>query len=112
MTVKATVSKNNTLFIRVECDVTIETIYEGASYRLWVQGTNIEDQLIAERTWRYSKHQYIRENLQLNLTPGDYRIVVNPVKPTKAKFNLSNHKARMGACTFINNSDILRVGTT
>ena len=112
MTVKATVGKNNTLFIRVECDVTIDIPYEGASYRLWVTGRDFEDQLIAERTWRYSQHEYIRENLQLNLAPGDYRVVVRPVKPTKAKFKLSNHKAKLGACTFINNTDILRVGTT
>ena len=101
--------KSKSQFIRVECDVTIDHIHHGASYRLWLHGQNCGDQLIAERTWYHTKHHYVTESLQLQLSPGAYSVSVHKVKPCKSKFTLSNYKVKIGNGRFINNSATFEV---
>ena len=78
-------------FVRVELDLAPKRVLEGDAYRVWVNDT-----LMTERSWRWNDRYYIKENIQLEVTPGDYKITVTGVKPCKSKFVYNNLKVVHG----------------
>lgn len=51
--------------VSVECD----TVGPAPSYRAW-----LDNELFAERTWRFEPHQYLEETWQIQARPGRYQL--------------------------------------
>lgn len=60
-------------------------------YRVYVN-----NELFAERLWRWSDNTVIQEILQLEVVPGKYDVKLEAVDPCLAKFVTSNHKIEVG----------------
>ena len=54
-------------------------------YRIFV-----DNELIVERTWPHEKYIYIKEQLLLNLEPGQHTFVLSPYKCPQSTFKIDN----------------------
>ena len=93
-----------TRFVKAVFDINCE--WEGLepSYRIYVN-----DELFTERTWTWTD-SYLEEILQIQAPPGQYRIRLEPVHPTLARFTISNHRVEYGTARWIDNEylDIIK----
>ena len=71
-------------YIRVVCNVYCR--YEGLPpiYRVYVN-----DELFTERTWHWPEEFYLREEIQIEAEPGEYRIHYELVPPNLAELFVS-----------------------
>ena len=53
----------------VQCDVFCEVFGLAPVYRAW-----LDDELFAERTWRFPQDQYLEEIWQIRAKPGRYQL--------------------------------------
>lgn len=90
--------------IFVKAYLEIDCQWEGLepAYRVYV-----DDELFTERTWRWND-AYIKETLQILAAPGQYKIRLEPVKPTLAQFTVFNHGVDVGPAEWID-SDTLSI---
>ena len=78
------------VFVRANFNIDCE--WEGLPpvYRVYVN-----DELFAERTWTWTDC-YLDEMLQISASPGLYRVRVETVEPTLARFHTSNYRVDYG----------------
>ena len=90
-------------YVNVTCNVYCR--YEGLPpiYRLY-----LNDELFAERTWRWDEDFYLVEELQVEAEPGDYAIRYELVPPTLAELIIGIPVVRRGNGRIIDNG-ILRI---
>jgi len=90
-------------FVRVVCNVACK--WEGLPpiYRVYVN-----DELFAERTWIWPDECYLREELQINAEPGEYRIHYELVPPNLAELLISIPVVDYGTAT-VTKDGILRI---
>ena len=88
-------------FIRVLYDIACEWESFEPIYR-----TYVNDELFAERTWRWTEH-YLEELLQIEAEPGEYYIRHELVAPHLATLTVSNMRVDHGPATVSNN--VLRI---
>lgn len=84
-----------TEFVQARFDIDCD--WEGLPpvYRVYV-----DDELFAERTWRWTEH-YLRENLQIVAPPGRYRVRIESVGPNLANFRVGNHDIKFGPACWV-----------
>ena len=84
-------------FVRVLADVDCE--WEGLNpiYRVYVN-----DELFAERTWRWTD-AYLKEILQIEADPGEYRLHWELVPPYLAQLRVTDISVDFGPGTVKNN---------
>jgi len=70
------------------------------AYRIYV-----EDELFAERTWRWTE-EYIEEMLQILALPGRYQVKLEPLQPNLAHFHPSNHKIEYGPARWVDSTTL------
>jgi len=89
-------------FVRVQADVHCD--WEGLSpvYRVYVN-----DQLFAERTWRWSD-AYLEETLQIEAEPGKYQLRWELVPPHLAQLSVKNIRVIHGTAS-IKGETLLRI---
>ena len=90
-------------YVRVVCNVYCR--YEGLPpiYRVYVN-----DELFAERTWIWTDEFYLKEELQLNVAPGEYQIRYELVPPNLAELFVTQPVVDRGH-GIINDQGILRI---
>ena len=66
-------------------------------YRLYVN-----NELFAERTYLWQGTEYLRENLQVKASPGEYKITLQ--KLDKGKLNIRNTKVDFGPAEIIDST--------
>ena len=66
-------------------------------YRLYVN-----DELFTERTYIWRGTQYLRENLQIDAPPGEYKIHLEKVDP--AKLRMRNTRADYGPVEIVDST--------
>ncbi len=78
------------IFVQAAFDIDCE--WEGINpvYRVYVN-----DELFAERTWRWTD-AYLNENIKVQALPGRYHVRVEPVGPQIAKFTINNYSIKLG----------------
>jgi hypothetical protein len=84
-------------FIRVLCNIDCEWESFQPIYR-----TYVNDELFAERTWRWTEH-YLEELLQIEAVPGEYTIRHELVPPHLAVLNVTDMHVDFGPGTIKNN---------
>jgi hypothetical protein len=91
----------NKHFVRVLADVDCE--WEGLNpiYRVYVN-----DELFAERTWLWTT-EYLKEILQIEAEPGEYKLRWELVPPHLAQLRIQNIRVDFGPGTVENN--VLRI---
>ena len=90
-------------FVQVACDVHIDWAgTEPTAYRLYVN-----DELFTERQWCWPGC-YLEEIIQLEVSPGKYRIVYELVEPNRGCLTVSNMRVIMGPGKF-KNVNVLKV---
>ena len=91
----------NKHFVRVLADVDCE--WEGLNpiYRVYVN-----DELFAERTWLWPT-EYLKEILQIEAEPGEYKLRWELVPPHLAQLRIQNIRVDFGPGTVENN--VLRI---
>jgi hypothetical protein len=91
----------NKHFVRVLADVDCE--WEGLNpiYRVYVN-----DELFAERTWLWTT-EYLKEILQIEAEPGEYKLRWELVPPHLAQLRVENIRVEYGPGTVENN--VLRI---
>jgi hypothetical protein len=94
---------DNTVFVKAVFDLNCD--WEGLPpvYRVYVN-----DELFAERTWRWDSDFYLEEMLQIKAAPGRYHIRVESVGPNLAQFRPSNHRVAYGPGQWID-TDTLEI---
>ena len=90
-------------FVRVLADV--HCSWEGLDpiYRVYVN-----DELFAERTWRYGNDVYLEEMLQIEAEPGKYHLRWELVPPHLAELTVQNVRVDYGPGN-IKNTTLLRI---
>jgi hypothetical protein len=84
-------------FIRVLCNIDCEWESFQPIYR-----TYVNDELFAERTWRWTEH-YLEELLQIEAEPGEYTIRHELVLPHLAWLTVTDMRVDFGPGTIKNN---------
>ena len=80
-----------TYFVYAVFDLSCEWQGSPPVYRIYVN-----DEMFAERQWRWEKHFYLEEILQMQVPPGKYTVTVEPVDPYVAQFTVSNNRINHG----------------
>ena len=90
-------------YVRVVCNVACE--WEGLPpiYRVYVN-----EELFTERTWTWKDDLYLREEIQINAEPGDYRIRYELVPPYLAELSVTLPVVQYGPAT-ITQDGLLRI---
>jgi len=84
-------------FVKVLFDLYAERIQPDSKYRVY-----IEDELLTERTWRWTNGTYIEEMLQIKAKPGLYKISLEKAVPTKTRFIVKNMRVELGDAKITN----------
>lgn len=58
------------------------------------------DELFTERTWTWT-NAYLQEMLQIEASPGQYRVRLENVGPNLAKFRMKNFQVKTGSARWI-----------
>ena len=88
-------------FVRVLCNIDCEWESFHPIYR-----TYVNDELFAERTWRWTEH-YLEEMLQIEAEPGEYVIRHELVPPHLATLTVTDMHVDFGPATVENS--VLRI---
>lgn len=82
---------DNKKFVTVTIDIYCEWLSEAPEYRLYVN-----DELFADRTFRWNKEKYLQEVIPLHAPPGIYTITVEPLTEKLLKFEANNLQIEKG----------------
>ena len=88
-------------YVRVACNVYCR--YEGLPpiYRVY-----INDELFTERTWIWADDLYLKEDIQIEAEPGDYRIRYELVPPNLAELLITKPVVDYGLATITENGTL------
>jgi len=91
-----------TKFVRALFD--IECTWEGMPpvYRVYVN-----DELFTERDWIWDSQQYLTQILQIQASPGLYRVRIEPVGPQLANFVTKDHRVEHGEAQWTGSESLL-----
>lgn len=82
-------------YVRAGFDIHCQFDKGAPVYRIYVN-----DELFVERTWRWP-NCYLEEMLKLSAPPGQYRVTVALVSPSKAHLICRNHRVEIGPARWI-----------
>lgn len=90
-------------YVRLICNVTCK--WEGLppTYRVYVN-----DELFTERTWIWQDEIFLREEIQIEAEPGEYRIHYELVPPNLAELFVTKPSIEHGTGT-VSDDGILRI---
>lgn len=90
-------------YVRVICNVACK--WEGLPpvYRVYVN-----DELFTERTWRWNDEFYLREEIQIDAEPGEYKIRYELVPPNLADISVGFPVIDHGP-GFVNEQGVLKI---
>jgi len=89
-------------FIKVHFNLNVARLKnKTAGYRIYVN-----DELFNERTWRWDTPIHLEEMLQIKAVPGKYKVTIEKYHPSKARFDISNMRVKLGNARIIENNTI------
>lgn len=87
----------DTKFVKVLFDLRCDWVGFEPEYRVYVN-----DELFAERTYRWQNPNYLTEILQVEGEPGIYDIKLEVLGPQQSKFKINNARIAYGPGKIIN----------
>ena len=84
-----------TVFVKAAFEIDCDWEGLNPAYRIYVN-----DELFTERTWIWNEYK-LQEILQIQAPPGEYRVRLEPVEPTLARFTVTNYDIQHGPAAWV-----------
>lgn len=84
-------NSDNRKFATVTLDIYCVWLNEAPNYRLYVN-----EELFADRTFRWDKNKYLQENIEIHGIPGLYTITIEHDEKHVVDFNACNLQIKRG----------------